>query len=188
MRRYIGRSRVRAEWENLLYFQKHGIPTARLVAFGERRASLFRREGMLVTEEVPGAIDLLSLMTGADAKRTLGNRSWTDALVSGLAGTVSLLHANNFFHGDLKWRNILVRKDQPSKVFLIDCPMGRKLPGFLRERGIVKDLACLDKVAKYSLSRTKRMAFYHKYTGKMRLDDNDKRRIRRILRFFKGRE
>jgi hypothetical protein len=53
---------------------------------------------------------------------------------------------------------------------------------------IVKDLACLDKLAKYHLSRTQRLRFYLDYAQKKRLDDADKRRIRKVLRFFEGRE
>jgi len=55
-------------------------------------------------------------------------------------------------------------------------------------RRIVKDLACLDKVAKYSVSRSQRLRFYLQYRGRQRLNESDKRRIRQILNFFEGRE
>ena len=38
LRRWIGRSRARAEWENILFFQNVGIPTAPLVAYGQKDA------------------------------------------------------------------------------------------------------------------------------------------------------
>ena len=73
-------------------------------------------------------------------------------------------------------------------IYLIDCPSGRSWWGpFLRYR-IVKDLACLDKVAKYHLTRTQRLRFYLDYAGRDRLNADDKRRVRRIARFFEGRE
>ncbi|MNF08441.1 hypothetical protein D3C80_2088680 [compost metagenome] len=53
---------------------------------------------------------------------------------------------------------------------------------------IVKDLACLDKVAKYKLSRTQRLRFYLQYRGRQRLNAADKRRVRQIVRYFEGRE
>jgi hypothetical protein len=53
---------------------------------------------------------------------------------------------------------------------------------------IVKDLACLDKLGKRVLSRTQRLRFYHQYTGREGLTLEDKRRIKAVLIFFKGRE
>jgi hypothetical protein len=53
---------------------------------------------------------------------------------------------------------------------------------------IIKDLACLDKVAKHHLSRSQRLAFYKLYLGKQRLDGADRKQLRAILSFFKGRE
>ena len=53
---------------------------------------------------------------------------------------------------------------------------------------IIKDLACLDKVAKQQLSRTQRLRFYLQYRGRQRLSAADKRRLRKIIGFFEGRE
>ena len=35
LRRFVGRSRLRAEWENLQLFESLGVPTAELIAYGE---------------------------------------------------------------------------------------------------------------------------------------------------------
>jgi tRNA A-37 threonylcarbamoyl transferase component Bud32 len=89
-------------------------------------------------------------------------------------------------HGDFKWRNLLV--DKADTLHLIDCPSGGFWwPPFLEYR-IVKDLACLDKLAKLHLSRTRRLRFYLDYAQKKTLDDGDKRRIRKIAGFFSGRD
>ena len=74
------------------------------------------------------------------------------------------------------------------KLFLIDCPTGSFWWGPLLRYRIIKDLACLDKVAKYKLSRSQRLRFYLRYRGRVSLNDSDKRRIRQIVRFFEGRE
>ena len=84
--------------------------------------------------------------------------------------------------------DLLVDEADTPRLYLIDCPSGEFWWGpFLRYR-IVKDLACLDKVAKYHLSRTQRLRFYLDYAQKTRLDASDKKRLRHILRFFAGRE
>lgn len=49
LRRYLGRARVKAEWQNLMLFRRWGIPTAPIVAYGmERRGGAFLR-GALIT-------------------------------------------------------------------------------------------------------------------------------------------
>jgi len=58
----------------------------------------------------------------------------------------------------------------------------------LLRRRIVKDLACLDKVAKYRLSRTQRLRFYLQYQQRPRLQQGDRGVIDQVLRYFEGRE
>ena len=73
------------------------------------------------------------------------------------------------------------------RVYFIDCPAGQIRSGPGSGRWFVKDIACLDKVAKKRLSRTQRLRFYMEYEGLQRLGDKDKQKIRRILRFFRRR-
>jgi hypothetical protein len=62
------------------------------------------------------------------------------------------------------------------------------MPGPFLTRGIIKDLACLDKIARKQLSKMERLRFYLAYKGKSRLSVKDKKEIYRVLRFFEGRE
>jgi len=184
LRRWFGTPRVQLEWENLQRFADWGIPTARLVAHGlESRGGRFVR-GALITAEIPDTADLGKLARSHDLK--LKSQSWWDGVSAQVADIARRLHARRFVHGDLKWRNLLV--DAAGTVFLIDCPSGGFWwPPFLEYR-IVKDLACLDKVAKRQLSRTRRLRFYLDYAQKKQLDEADKRRIRQIVGFFAGRD
>ena len=156
LRRWFGTPRVQLEWLNLQYFADWGIPTARLVACArERQGGLFSR-GALITEETPATTDLGRLARLHDPR--LESQSWWHGVSAQIADIARRLHERRFAHGDLKWRNLLV--DTSGKVFLIDCPSGGFWwPPFLEYR-IVKDLACLDKVAKRRLSRTQRLRFY----------------------------
>lgn len=184
LRRLFATPRVRLEWENLRHFADWGIPTAHLVAYGlERRGGRFVR-GALITAEIADTIDLARLARIRDPR--LQSRPWVDGVSRQLADIARRMHAHRFAHGDFKWRNLLV--DGTGKLFLIDCPSGAFWwPPFLEYR-IVKDLACLDKVAQYQLTRTRRLRFYLDYAGKRSLDPADKQRIRKIVRFFEGRE
>jgi len=184
LRRWFGTPRVQLEWENLQRFADWGIPTARLVAYGlESQGGRFVR-GALITAEIPDTTDLGKLARSHDPK--LQSQSWRDGVSAQVADIARRMHSRRFVHGDLKWRNLLV--DESGKVYLIDCPSGGFWwPPFLQYR-IVKDLACLDKVAKRQLSRTQRLRFYLDYAQKKKLDDADKRRIRQIAGFFAGRD
>ncbi|MDR2689031.1 MAG: heptose kinase, partial [Azoarcus sp.] len=149
LRRWLGRPRVEAEWENLLAFAAWGLPTAAIVGHGlERRWGAFRR-GALITRELDGVSDLAQLARERDPR--LRSPAWLAALIGQVAHITRTLHAHRFTHNDLKWRNLLVDDGMPPALYLIDCPSGQHWPGpFLRYR-IVKDLACLDKVARQQL-------------------------------------
>ena len=186
LRGLIAPQRVHREWENLLSFRRLGIPAATLVAYGlERRFGRFVR-GALVTEEVPDTTDLGKMANDGDPR--LKNRAWVSQVSRQVAHAARLLHDAGFAHNDFKWRNLLVTGGDTPTVYLIDCPSGCYWWGPFLQYRIVKDLACLDKVAKYQLSRTQRMSFYLDYIGHRRLDAQDKKRLRRILDFFTGRE
>ena len=184
LRRFIGRPRVKAEWQNLKHFIKWGVPTAPVVGFGlERKGWAFSR-GALITRELPATEDMAQL-----AQRNapcLRDGEWIATVSAQLADATRTLHEHNFAHNDLKWRNLLV--NDAKELFLIDCPAGSFWWGpFLRYR-IIKDLACLDKVAKYHLTRTQRLRFYLQYCGHDKLDARDKKYLWRIINFFEGRE
>lgn len=184
LRRYVGRPRVKAEWQNLKHFSKWGVPTASIVAHGmERRCGSFVR-GALITRELDNTEDLALLASRNDPR--LQDRAWVDGVSQQLARATRTLHDHHFTHNDLKWRNLLVNGQ--GELFLIDCPTGTFWWGPLLRYRITKDLACLDKVAKYKLTRSQRLRFYLQYRGRARLNAGDKQRIRQIVGFFEGRE
>lgn len=186
LRGLIAPQRVVKEWENLLLFRQWGIPTATLVAYGLERVRGSFVRGALVTEEIPDTADLARLAREGDAR--LRDRRWVAGVAGQIARHTRRLHDEGFAHNDLKWRNLLVDGGEAPTVYLIDCPSGGFWQGPLLRYRIVKDLACLDKVAKYHLSRTQRLRFYLDYAGRARLSAADKRRLRLILKFFAGRE
>lgn len=186
LRRFIGRPRIRAEWENLLKFKRWGIPTVPVVGYGMQRRGFMFHRGALITLGIPDTRDLATLARSEHA--LLNNAAWRRSVIRQVAKATRIMHNHGFAHNDLKWRNILVDAEMPPHIYLIDCPAGSKWPGPLLSYRIIKDLACLDKLGKYHLRKTDRLRFYLDYTGHDRLDDTDRERIKRILRFFEGRE
>ena len=184
LRRFFGRSRVRAEWENLSLFHQLGIPTANIVAYGqETRCGMFKR-GALITAELKNTTDMAAL--AINRSPLLKKRDWVRQVSLQVSDFTKKMHNNGFVHYDLKWRNILVTFGQNPQVFFIDCPTGRKWFGPVLRRGIIKDLACLDKDAKQQLSRTARLWFYKSYSGHEKLTKADKLLIKKVLAFFTG--
>ncbi len=184
LRRYAARPRIKAEWQNLKRFAKWGIPTAEVIAQGlERKGGAFVR-GAMITREVPDSRDLADLAN--QCSPLLRDRAWIKQVSAQVADAARVMHSHGFTHNDLKWRNLLV--DEQAKVYLIDCPAGTFWWGPMLRYRIIKDLACLDKVAKHHLSNTQRLRFYLQYCQRTRLNASDKKQIGKILRFFQGRE
>ncbi len=184
LRRYAARPRIKAEWQNLKRFAKWGIPTAEVIAQGlERKSGAFLR-GAMITREIPESQDLAVL--AYENSPLLQNGAWVKRVSQQVACAARIMHAHGFTHNDLKWRNLLV--DANAKVYLIDCPAGTFWWGPMLRYRIIKDLACLDKVAKYQLSNTQRLRFYLQYSQRARLNEQDKKQIGKIVRFFEGRE
>jgi len=183
-RRWLSKPKAQSEWENLQHFSRWGIACAPMVAFGlERRLGGFVR-GALITQELVGCEDLAKLARNQDKR--LKNRAFVACVSEQLAAATRTLHAQRFAHNDLKWRNLLV--DNDANLFFIDCPSGSFWHWPLLNYRIIKDLACLDKLGKYHLTQSQRLRFYLQYVQRTRLNAQDKQRIRRICRFFQGRE
>jgi tRNA A-37 threonylcarbamoyl transferase component Bud32 len=181
LRRFLGRSRIRAEWENIQAFGRLNVPTANLIGFGEQVTDQGYR-GVMITEEVKDTRDLAALIR--EGHPVMDERKWRLAVIRRLSVAVRRLHEGGFAHNDLKWRNILVELGEDPAVYLIDCPQGLFLRGPLLSRGLAKDMACLDKLGRTALSRSDRLRFYLMTRNMATLSKRAKREIRRVLSFF----
>lgn len=186
LRQSIGRGRFVSEYRNLKLFGKLGIPTPEIVLFGGQWRWGVLQRGVLATRAVENASALSEWAQNHWLYRR--GRPWLRQLLADLADYTRRLHDQGFAHVDLKARNILLRDGERGKLFFIDCPSGHFPLWGMRRRGAIKDLACMDKVGKTALSARERLYFYKCYAGVKKLSAGDKRRIRRISRFFKGRE
>jgi tRNA A-37 threonylcarbamoyl transferase component Bud32 len=182
LRRFLGASRVAREWRNAGWFVRHGIPTPRCVAMGEGNRWFGDYWGVIVSEEVTQTIDLR--MVCRDKPEMLEDRGWRRSMLFSLAEVVAAMHAKRFIHNDLQWRNVLVGFDVRPRIYMIDCPAGRPIYLLGNRRGVVRDLALLDKMGAQVLSRTDRLRFYVKYRNIDRLRGRDKKEVSRIVGFL----
>ncbi|MDD2557479.1 MAG: lipopolysaccharide kinase InaA family protein [Desulfuromonas sp.] len=184
VRRFLGRSRAQGEWQNLEYFAELQIPVTPLVAYGRHKVGKTHLE-LLVTAAVEDSSDLATL--AQQKPERFANRSWTLSVMRQVAEYTRRLHADNFVHWDLKWRNILVQGDADPKIYFFDCPLGRRWYGGLQRRGAIKDLGCLDSVARLVLTRTQRLRFLLLYRQEEKLTPGAKCQIRQIDGFLRAR-
>lgn len=179
---FFGPHRGRAEFQALNTMRNVGVPAVRPVAYGSRRQAHFLTACFLITEEVPDAENLTTAATAvASGRRRLDKRSRA-AWLRGLAEALADMHAKGVSHGNLFWRNVLVREGpagQPEFFFLDARPMRpwervAGAPWWLRE------LAQMYVSARPFTTRTERLRFLRHYLGPGRLSPTLKTQVRQL--------
>lgn len=179
LRTWLGRPRVKAEWENLQRFASWGLTIPSIVAYGlERHRGAFVR-GAFITAEVENSQDLTQLVESKAA--ILQDPAWLRAVLLPAVQAIRVMHEHGFAHNDLRWRNLLIQLEPVPRVFFIDCPAGQFWPWPLLKPRVLKDMAAFDKDAQRSLSRTWRLRLYLAYANKKRLARKDKQLIRKLI-------
>jgi len=182
---FFGTHRGQAEYLALNQMRALGIPAVRPVAFGSRRVLHFLTACFLVTEEAPDAQNLTTFALEVAAGRRKLSRADRNLLLRALAEQLAALHATGFSHGNLFWRNVLVRygpDGRPEFFFLDPQPphawerFGAGGSWWLRE------LAQVLVSALPFTTRTERLRFVRHYLGARPLTPETKADIREIER------
>lgn len=119
---FFGMHRGQAEYSALESMRAVGVPAVRAVAWGARRSGHFLVACFLITEEVPDAQNLTTFAGAVQAGRVALSFERRRAMIYALAQQIALMHAAGCSHGNLFWRNILVRDgpDGRPEFFFID--------------------------------------------------------------------
>ena len=174
-----------------------GIPTLKPLVLGEIRKFGRLIAACVVTREVPDSLSLDEFARHRWCKLPQAERSRVYREISAeIIGQLQRAHRRNFYHFDLKWRNVLVHRDTEGhyRCTWIDCPRGRYMrlrPG----RGQVVDLSSLARLSLSYLSRTQRLRFIYDYLGEqtsrkqarslfMKIDRHLSRRMPRVFNPF----
>lgn len=183
-RKYFKRFRnsiICTEAKNLLAMAKIGLPVPKVIAHGERRKNGHFLLGALITEEIKDAANLAQYLK--NNPDVLNDKKWLCSVIDQVATCVYEMHKHKFVHRDLNLRNVLVQTQGQPVIHLIDCPAGGFRSGYFLGREIVRDLAHLDKAARYVLSTKDLLRFYKKYQGIDKLTKKDKRLVAKIRHF-----
>lgn len=166
-------TRSKSEFNNLKYFHELGIPACEPMVQGEYRNVFgIARNCMIITKEVTGTTQLDHFIK--DLENSDESRDRKDDLrrqiIESIAKSTKKIHENRFYHDDLKWRNVLVRRvgeqNDRVEVYWIDCPNGYFDRGGVRgDHGKIKDLATLDHLGWRMCPLEERMYFLSCYSG-----------------------
>jgi hypothetical protein len=165
---FFGVHRGEAEYAALQAMRNLGINAARPVAYGARRLAHFVTACFLITEEVPGSTNLTTFASDVAAGRRALTRAERLAMIARLARQVTEMHAAGFCHGQMFWRNILVRRglDGQPEFFFLDA---QPPPSWRRVSPTAawwhRELANLLISALPFTTRTDRLRFLRHYLG-----------------------
>ena len=180
---FFGMHRGQAEYRALNAMRAVGVPAVRAVAYGGRRVAHFLAACFLVTEEVPEAPNLTSFALDVLAGRRSLSGAERRALLSNLAEQLATMHAAGCSHGNLFWRNLLIRfgPDERPEFFFLDAqPLHswqRFSPG---GNWWQRELAQLTVSAMVFTTRTERLRFVREYLGGARATPDVKTQLRQI--------
>ncbi len=183
---FFGISRARAEFRALQTMRSLGIQAVRPVAYGERRRLHFVRSCFLITEAVPGAVSLATFaQKHAHDNHTTDSYRLRQEALTVLARQVRHMHQKKFVHGDLFWRNILIRVlgKEHFEYYFIDAGLGHRILRKGRQRReVMNDLAELMAIAPVFCSRSDMTRFVKVYLDQKALSSGDRVWMAQILR------
>ncbi|MCD6045487.1 MAG: wapP [Gammaproteobacteria bacterium] len=180
LRKYCARSRARGEWENLQYFKKNNLPIPEVLVYGESTRRKQYEGGFLVQREISSSQNLSHIAQVEPQWHTDFSKR-LEVLLK-LVAYLRQLHAKRFIHKDFKWRNFMVKWDDPMEVYLIDCPVGQRHLSFQYGLGWWRDLRDFDEDARRYLSRSDRLRLYLAYKQRKMLTRKDKQVITKICK------
>lgn len=180
---FLGRHRAQVESGLLTAMRLRGVPAVRPVACGARRRGHFVTASILITEETPGACNLTCFACDLkDGRRQLAPRE-RQAAARKLAREVAILHDSGFAHGQLFWRNILVRSNPAEGhdfFFLDPRPLRTKQYTYRGARMTRDELAQLMVSSMAFTTRSERLRFLRNYLGEKRLTPGGKALAREV--------
>lgn len=136
-----------------------GVPTLKVIAFGESRSYGRLRAAYIITQGINRSMDLQQFAREVWFPMPKQQRSKLYLqLRQQIFDQLQRAHERNFYHQDLHWRNILVTNDNGHyQTTWIDCPRAafRKLP-FSARHGQMVDLSSLGRRSLDYLSRSER--------------------------------
>ena len=155
----LRRDKASIEVLNYEHLRRCGVNVPDVICHGYRNGLFGPRESFIITREVSGAVPLDEYVDANWPTRPIRFDRRRRQLLLATARLVQTMHAGNFFHIDLQWRNILVAEREGGwRLCVIDSSRGRFSPyGLFREHGRLRDLSSFAKQAIERTSQTEQL-------------------------------
>lgn len=178
---FLRKSKAACETLNYHRLQQIGIPTLNVLASYEKRILGRLEWACIVTEEVPNTQQLDQFVATTLCKMPVDERrAVSKSILQQLVSQLQKAHAANFFHQDLKWRNVLIQTTSDGfQPVWIDCPRGRFM-SFRKRDGVVSDLSALARLAIVHMTQGQRLRFIYDYLGPQATREQAHRLFREI--------
>lgn len=186
---FFGPHRGQAEHNLLDEMRQLGLSAVRPVAQGARRTGHFVTACFLITEEVPGARNLTAYARDIAEGRVRLTCVQRRSMLAALARQIADVHSAGFEHGQMFWRNVLVRTGPTgdAEFFFLDARPRRGRRRFGRSnRWWIEELAHLTASARPFATRREQLRFLAEYYGARRLTPEQRVEIREIQRLADG--
>ena len=108
------------EWRNYQAIERMGVPSGKVLAFGEKRKNHWLlEESFIITRFIENTRNGIDFMPGGKLR---GDAAMRRRFCMLLAPQIATMHKHGFFHKALHPRNILYRGDTPEtmEIFFID--------------------------------------------------------------------
>ena len=180
---FLGTSKARREYENLVRLNAWGIPAPAAVAYGEERRGGWLFRSFLISATVPQPTGLDTFLSRVLPSFPPGKQRETkQEIIRALADQTHKMHSLRFVHHDYFWRNILLSGQTLDRFYLIDAHKGRCWKAGDSFKSRVTDLAALDAPAPWFVNRADRLRFLLRYRNETRLSPEGRRLARSVLK------
>jgi len=179
---FVGPSRPMRELRAIETARRAGVRVPDVLAALQRKSLLVCHEGYLLTREVPGARDLVEILTAGEP---------ADALLADAGRETRKLHESGVWHADLHVKNVLA---DGGRAWLLDFDRARvysEVSPSRRRENLLRFYRSLEKLARRGvrLGRCERLRFFRGYhAGRLERPERDvlARSCRRSLRWHRA--
>src|SRR3990172_6794945 len=153
------------EWRNTYAAELRGLNVPRPLAYMEERGGIFRKS--YVVTELASCPATLGRFVG-NGYMTMNDAEKGDFFFA-LGKEIGRMHGVGFLHGDLKWRNILVKEGGKPVFYFTDID-GSRVEKKLALSGAERDIERFStEMKRYGIPEASKRAFFEGYAAKFRV-------------------
>ena len=177
LKNYFNGSRATRSLRGHKILRKNGFSAPRVIMIGHRGAHNF-----MVSEAVVDALSLSQYADKIKKPESLNFHQKKLELLDEIAEFIGKMHAEKIIHGDLRWGNLLITKDDAGKnrFWLIDNERTFKYPILPSVRRL-KNLVQLNMTIYPAVTRTDRLRFFIRYLQENSCIKSTKRKWIRLI-------